>query len=101
MEARLAQEDFRTLELHRAIANADSAFILSHSTVIMSARGDDMDEGIILDPWRYAGTLYWSSVPEDTDYAWVARHKVFGLDPDQPIKMRGRAARAPVTADPA
>ena len=77
LEARLLQEDFRTLELHRAIANAMTPFRIEHSTVIASAAGARMDQGIVLDPWRNGGDLYWGPVLEDTRYPWVEREKVF------------------------
>lgn len=73
MERRLKQEEFRTLTLHRAIANADDPFRIDHSTAIISRRGDSMYDGVVLDPWRYGGVLYWSPLREDTRYDWVPR----------------------------
>lgn len=73
MERRLNQEKFRTLTLHRAIANADNPFRIDHSTAIISRRGDSMYDGVVLDPWRYGGVLYWSPLREDTRYDWVPR----------------------------
>jgi len=77
MEARLRSEGFRTLSLHRAIANAFNPILIDHSTVIVSARGDTMEQGMVLDPWRYGGTLFWAPVPEDKRYGWVEREIVF------------------------
>ncbi len=76
IEARLRQEDFRTLEFHRAIANADTIRI-DHSTVIVSRRGDDMDRGVVLDGWRNGGRLFWAPTLEDARYRWVPRVDVF------------------------
>lgn len=76
MQARLKQEDFQTLQLHRAIANATNVLI-EHSTVIVSQRGDTMFEGVILDPWRFGGTLYWGPTLKDERYKWVDRQEVF------------------------
>lgn len=76
MEARLEQERFTSLELHRAIANADNPFRLEHSTVIISSRGASMYDGIVLDPWRQGGVLFWSTTRADTDYGWQPRRKV-------------------------
>ncbi len=73
IERRLKQENFRTLTLHRAIANADNPFRIDHSTAIISRRGDSMNDGIILDPWRYGGVLFWAPLREDTRYEWVPR----------------------------
>jgi hypothetical protein len=76
MENRLNDEDFQTLEMHRAIANADSNILIDHSTAIISRRGDSMDQGVVLDPWRKGGTLFWSPLLEDTRYVWVPREQV-------------------------
>jgi hypothetical protein len=76
MEARLRQENFQTLQLHRAIANATN-ILIEHSTVIISARGDDMFKGIVLDPWRHGGLLFWSPTLQDERYKWVPRQEVF------------------------
>ncbi len=78
LEARLRLESLETLDLHRAIANHDNIRI-EHSTVVVSARGDTMREGIVLDPWRYGGYLFWSPVLQDDRYNWEERHVVFAL----------------------
>ncbi len=75
LQTRLRQEGFRTLDMHRAIANHDT-ILIEHSTVVMSARGGKMREGIVLDPWRYGGYLFWSPVLEDSRYNWEERHVV-------------------------
>ncbi|WP_170558646.1 hypothetical protein [Ruegeria atlantica] len=76
IERRLKQENFRTLELHRAIANADNQFRIDHSTAIISRKGETMYDGVVLDPWRYGGVLFWSPLVEDTRYDWVPRNVV-------------------------
>lgn len=76
IERRLDQEGFETLEMHRAIANADNPFRIDHSTAIISRKGETMRDGIVLDPWRYGGVLYWSPLTEDTKYEWVPRDAV-------------------------
>ncbi|WP_375174854.1 hypothetical protein [Pseudooceanicola sp.] len=76
LEARLAAEGFESLTLHRAIANATS-LLIDHSTVVISARGATMEEGIVLDGWRNGGRLYWARVPDDRRYEWERRADVF------------------------
>jgi len=56
---RLQQEEFQSLDLHWGIANYDSLFLIEHSTVVISARGDLLQQGLVLDPWRYGGHLFW------------------------------------------
>ena len=76
MEDRLKLENFQTLDLHRAVANADNAFRLEHSTAVISAKGDSFREGIVLDPWRKGGRLTWAPVAWDKDYTWEPRNEV-------------------------
>ncbi|WP_297768108.1 hypothetical protein [uncultured Roseovarius sp.] len=76
MEDRLRQEEFETLDLHRAIANADNRFRLEHSTAIVSAKDAPYDEGIVLDPWRKGGRLTWAPVTNDETYHWEMRNEV-------------------------
>jgi hypothetical protein len=40
-----------------------------HSSVVAVRKGDSFASGIVLDPWRYAGELYWSKVQADK-YEW-------------------------------
>lgn len=75
--ARLEQEQFRTLEIRYAIANYNTAFRIEHSSVIITAPGETIEEGLVLDPWRYGGALYWGPVPEDKSYPWRPRAEVF------------------------
>jgi len=77
LQARLAQEGFQTLELHRAIANGRTRLRLDHSTVILSAKGAPMETGLVLDPWRFGGALFWAPVVEDQKYAWEPRQELF------------------------
>jgi hypothetical protein len=87
MEKRLNAESFRTLEVHRAIANADNPFRIDHSTAILARKGDTMFQGVVLDPWRYGGVLHWSPVLEDTRYKWQPQLQV------HETKRRRRASR--------
>lgn len=92
MEARLAEENFRTLSLHRAVANADNPFRLEHSTAIISARGGGYRDGIVLDPWRLGGVLHWALTREDTKYDWQPRAKVMAM------KRERKTERSQLTA---
>ncbi|MGP6085628.1 hypothetical protein [Antarctobacter jejuensis] len=79
LEARLRQEGLVSLDLHRAIANADNLRI-EHSTVIVSPKGGSMQEGLVLDPWRLGqGRLWFGRVTQDPKYHWVERAEVFAM----------------------
>lgn len=69
IEKRLDAEGFETLEIHRAISDGRHVRI-DHSTAIISQRGDPLEDGIVLDPWRKGGLLYWSPTRADTRYTW-------------------------------
>ena len=42
-----------------------------HSTLVVAAKGKGVRDGIVLDPWRHSGTLFWSHVRDDKKYPWV------------------------------
>ena len=86
-KARLRRERFHSLDLHWAIANYEAAFRLEHSSVVISAGGADLNQGLILDPWRNSGRLHWVLLTEDAKYRWQPRADVHAL-------KRERKARA-------
>ena len=76
---RLQQEKFHSLDLHWGIANYDKVFRIEHSTVVVSAKGAGLHDGIVLDPWRYGGELFWSPTPDDTEYQWKPFAEIMAL----------------------
>ena len=69
-----------TLELHWAEARAGTW--REHNCVVVTAKGQPIRDGILLDCWRHSGHLFWSIVSadhypwiEDLDYAAIARSK--------------------------
>jgi len=76
LEKALSSQGYRSLQMHRAIANADNRIRIDHSTAIIARRGAPWRSGIVLDPWRNAGKLFWAPVREDTHYAWEEREVV-------------------------
>ncbi|MFT5219610.1 MAG: hypothetical protein ACI9LO_003456 [Planctomycetota bacterium] len=79
LKTRLELERFTSLDLHWAIANYENPFRLEHSTVIVSSLGATFEQGIVLDPWRYSGRLFWSPALSDVEYGWRARAEVHAL----------------------
>lgn len=73
LQKRLQQEDFQSLEFHWAVANYDNPFRLEHSSVVVTPKGGQIKHGILLDPWRYGGRLYWNVASQDTGYQWFPR----------------------------
>lgn len=76
---RLQREKFDSLDLHWGIANYDKVFRIEHSTVVVSAKGTGLQDGIVLDPWRYGGELYWSPTLDDTEYQWQPWDEIMAL----------------------
>lgn len=77
LQREMRAERFETIDLHRAIANARNVR-LEHSVLILSAKGDPMERGIVLDPWRQGqGRLYYVGVLDDPRYDWERREEVF------------------------
>lgn len=72
IEKRLLRENFRTLDIHRAIANSFN-IRLEHSTAIVSFKGQGFKQGVVLDPWRKGGVLFWARTVEDKRYDWMAQ----------------------------
>lgn len=69
--AELEERKFQSLDLHRGIAWKGDLFD-EHNCVILTARGDAFDTGIVLDAWRNAGHLRWAPVKKDY-YPWVEK----------------------------
>ena len=75
MTRRLQQENFQTLDVHWATSPPTTFRIIHHSAAI-SARGDSLKDGVILDPWRQSGDLFWGEISEDDRYNWRPRREV-------------------------
>lgn len=99
MQRLLEAEGFATLEVQRAIANADRLFWIEHSSAVLTARGAPMETGIIIDPWRQGGTLFWSPVRSDPKYVWEPRLKVLAARGQVRYVQRPAGSRAAAPAD--
>ena len=93
MEKRLKAENFETLVIHRAIANATN-WRIEHSTAVISQRGDDMYKGMVVDPWRTGGTLTFTPTVEDPDYDWLPQAVVHEQKRQEIRAERRRAVSA-------
>ena len=65
-----------TLGLHWAEAWAGSW--REHNCVVVTAKGQPFQQGIILDCWRHSGHLFWSSLATD-HYPWVEDSRYAGI----------------------
>src|SRR4030095_12507510 len=65
---RLDALKLQTLELHWAESGPNTG--AEHNVIVVTARGQAFGEGILLDLWRYSGTLVWTHIGMDPDYRW-------------------------------
>ena len=49
------------------------SYWFEHNSVVVVAKGHSFEEGVVLDPWRNSGELFFSKVTEDKAYHWVHR----------------------------
>jgi len=63
--------ELRTYRLYWGVAYRGSE-LREHNSVVIAARGQRFEEGIVLDPWRNSGELHWSPVRDDR-YPWKER----------------------------
>ena len=66
---RLDALKLQTLELHWAESGANTG--AEHNVIVVTARGQPFGEGILLDNWRYSGSLVWTHVTMDPEYHWT------------------------------
>jgi hypothetical protein len=65
---RLAAQKWETVEFHWAESFERTAS--EHNVIVVTAKGQDFYQGIILDNWRYGGRLVWGRVVDDPHYQW-------------------------------
>jgi hypothetical protein len=65
----LRRLDLKSFQLHWGVAHHGETWRVEHSSVVITAKGQDFEDGIVLDPWRHSGNLYWSLVKKDR-YPW-------------------------------
>ena len=67
---RLDALDLKSVQLHWAVAYRGSE-LREHNCVVITGSGQPFLQGIVLDPWRNSGNLYWARVTKDS-YPWKA-----------------------------
>jgi hypothetical protein len=66
---RLQTLDLKTYQLHWGVAYKGSD-LREHNSVVITALKQPFEQGLVLDPWRNSGDLYWAAVSRDS-YPWV------------------------------
>lgn len=70
MGKHLGKKPLKTLDFHHGVAFRRD-YWNEHSTLIVTAKGKTVKDGIVLDPWRNSGLLFWSHVKDDKKYPWI------------------------------
>ncbi len=68
----LKRQGYRDFSFHLVGANIGEYF-LEHNALVIASKDGKVEEGIIIDPWRNSGKLYFSKVKEDKAYKWTHR----------------------------
>jgi hypothetical protein len=75
---RLDALKLQTLELHWAESGPNTG--AEHNVIVVTAKGQPFGGGILLDLWRYSGTLVWTHVGMDPDYLWMENKSEIAAD---------------------
>ncbi len=60
---------YQSFDLRWGVANKGE--FDEHNTVVVVAKGAPFSTGILIDPWRHSGELYWTKLNDDPEYHWV------------------------------
>jgi hypothetical protein len=66
---RLKELKLKTLVLHWGAYEPGRSG--ESNCVVVTARNQPFQQGIVLDGWRRNGRLYWAKVPKDDEYKWT------------------------------
>ncbi len=67
-----SQSSYRHFAFHLLVANKGEYFF-EHNVMVVTAKNGAVMEGVLIDPWREPGSLYFSKVKEDKAYDWKWR----------------------------
>jgi len=69
----LHQKRYRDFSFYLVGSNIGDYF-LEHNALLVVAKGtESVHDGIVIDPWRDSGKLYFSKIEEDKKYLWKHR----------------------------
>jgi hypothetical protein len=72
--AYFVKQNYPSFEFHLVGANIGE-YWSEHNSLVVVAKGMSIEDGVIVDPWRKGGKLYFSKLKEDTKYIWKHRDK--------------------------
>ena len=75
----LVRRNYETLSFHAVGANI--GYMNEHNSLSVSAKGEGIENSILLDAWRNSGDLYFRKIREDKKYEWKERKGLYGTLP--------------------
>ncbi|PID46294.1 MAG: hypothetical protein CSB47_05045 [Proteobacteria bacterium] len=60
---------WKSFDFYHATANRRR--FNEHNSLVVTAKGKGVREGMLLDPWRDSGKLYWKRTVDDPEYYWT------------------------------
>lgn len=70
--AHLHANKYPSFEFHLAVAN-QGEYWSEHNALVVAPKGGKVEEGIIIDPWRHSGNLFFEKFKKDSLYEWKHR----------------------------
>ncbi len=68
----LNAQDYTSFEFHLLGANINEYFF-EHNALAIVAKNKKVEDGLVIDPWRNSGKLYFSRIKDDVSYQWKHR----------------------------
>jgi len=66
------KQNFTSFDYYIGGANIND-YWEEHNALVVTCRGCKFEDGVVLDPWRNSGVLYFSNVKDDKNYIWTQR----------------------------
>ena len=69
MITHLKKQKYKSFDLRWGVAFKGEP--MEHNSVVLVAKGAPFESGILIDPWRNSGELYWGKMDDDLIFKWV------------------------------
>lgn len=89
---RLDDLNLKTLEQHWG--ESDAGTQTEHNLIVITAKGQPFEQGIMLDNWRRSGRLLWGPLDGDPDHKWNENKDAFNR------RLRRKRASTPDKPQP-
>ena len=71
MLAHMLKAEYKSFDFYLGVSNMGS--FMEHNALVVSAKGEGFSHGVVLDPWRNSGALFFTKIKDDTKYTWNHR----------------------------